>query len=170
MRFEICQSWDGSTCAPGERATLDVTLRGAWLEIEIDAPWHGDPAPEDPPGPRPALWNFEVVELFIVGPDARYLELEFGPHGHHLALRLAGVRAVVESAMPLEYAVRRKGDRWRGVARVPAAWLPDEPHTANAYAIHGVGAARRYLAQTAVPGPAPDFHRLTCFRSADLRT
>lgn len=147
---------------------MDARLRGAWLEVHIDAPWHGDPAPEGDPGPRPALWNHEVVELFVVGPGERYLELEFGPHGHHLALRLEGVRQPVESAMPLEYTAERHNGRWRGVARVPAAWLPPGPHTANAYAIHGVGEARRYLAHTAVPGPAPDFHRLAYFQPADL--
>jgi len=170
MRFEIHRTWEGVQCAPSEVVSLDVRLRGDWLEILIDAPWHGDPAPEGPPGPRPALWNHEVVELFVVGPGERYLELEFGPHGHHLALRLEGVRNPVQSAMPLEYGARCDGARWRGEARVPAAWLPSAPHTANAYAIHGVGPARRYLAHTPVPGPAPDFHRLAFFQAVDLAT
>jgi len=33
----------------------------------------------------------------------------------------------------------------------------------NAYAIHGQGSERRYLAAHAVRGAAPDFHRLECF-------
>ena len=41
--------------------------------------------------------------------------------------------------------------------------LPPGLAAANAYAIHGEGSARRYLAWTPVPGPAPDFHRLEYF-------
>jgi hypothetical protein len=41
--------------------------------------------------------------------------------------------------------------------------VPEGPWRFNAYAIHGVGAARRYLAHFPVPGPRPDFHRLECF-------
>ncbi len=170
MRFEIHRTWEGHACGVDEVVVIDATLRDAWLEVWIDAPWHGDAPPEGPPGPRPALWNHEVVELFIVGRHDRYLELEFGPHGHHLALRLDGVRNVVESAMSLEYTARRAGSRWLGEARVPAAWLPEGPHTANAYAIHGVGSARRYLAHTPVPGPAPDYHRLAFFQPVNWAT
>lgn len=170
MRFEIHRAWDGSACDAGEAVVVDATLRGDWLDVRISAPWHGDAAPEGPPGPRPALWNHEVVELFVVGRHDRYLELEFGPHGHHLALQLDGVRNVVQSAMPLEFTARRDGARWFGEARVPAVWLPQGPHTANAYAIHGAGPARRYLAHTPVPGAAPDFHRLAFFQPVDLAT
>ncbi|MBY0399504.1 hypothetical protein K2X89_04365, partial [Myxococcota bacterium] len=53
--------------------------------------------------------------------------------------------------------------RWRGRARVPLDFLPTGLCSANAYAIHGVGDARRYLAWHPVPGPQPDFHRLELF-------
>ena len=53
--------------------------------------------------------------------------------------------------------------RWRGEARVPARLVPAGVSRWNAYALHGLGAARRYLAHAPVPGDAPDFHRLGCF-------
>ena len=55
---------------------------------------------------------------------------------------------------------------------IPAIYgLTEEPYivfTANAFAIHGVGPQRRYLACTPVPGPQPDFHRLEVFPAVDL--
>lgn len=163
----IAHTWDGVPIPPGEQAA--VTIRGGdALHLHIDAPWHGDPAPSTPPGPTDRLWEHEVVEFFLLGAGERYLELEFGPHGHHLALRLEGRRTPVEVGMALEYRVERAGDRWRGEARVPLSWLPPAPHRANAYAIHGVGEGRRYLAWAPTGGGAPDFHRLEAFRDFTL--
>ncbi len=51
---------------------------------------------------------------------------------------------------------------------MPRSWLPPGPHRVNAYAIHGVGAARRYLAWAPSEGEGPDFHRLEAFRPAVL--
>ena len=43
--------------------------------------------PDAPRGARVAnLWEYDVVECFLVGPDGRYLELELGAGGHFLAL------------------------------------------------------------------------------------
>ena len=105
-----------------------------------------------------------LASVFLLGEGQRYLELEFGPHGHHLALRLRGSRNLEESGLPLEYEARQQGDRWTGHARVPLAHLPPGLRAANAYAIHGRGPGRRYLAADPVPGAVPDFHRLGCFR------
>ncbi|NOY25692.1 MAG: hypothetical protein GXP62_07440, partial [Oligoflexia bacterium] len=129
----------------------------------------GDPAPAAPPGPTWALWKHEVVELFLLGADQRYLEIEVGPRGHHLALQLEGARNIVACCLPLDVHLTESGPpRWRLQTRIPRDLLPPGPHRANATAIHGLGAARRYLAWTPVPGPRPDFHRLSCFQTVDL--
>ncbi len=66
------------------------------------APYYGDPAP---PGGKAGeayfqLWDHEVVEAFFLNQEDQYLELEFGPHGQHLVLLLAGkgnaIRRVLE--------------------------------------------------------------------------
>jgi len=62
------------------------------VELLITAPYYGDPAP---PGGKAGeayfkLWEYEVVEAFFLNQQDQYLELEFGPHGQHLALLLAG--------------------------------------------------------------------------------
>lgn len=161
--LRIERTWDGAPCAPGEEVTVLLRRELGSLVVEVDAPWHGDPLPLTPPGPVDGLWEFEVVELFVLGADERYLEIELGPGGHHLVLELLGRRSVVRSGMALDYAVERAGARWTGCARIPADWLPPGASRGNAYAIHGRGEARRHLAWTAVPGGAPDFHRLEHF-------
>lgn len=164
LDLPIKLAWDG-TPAPAEDHAL-VTLRAhdAGLSVGIDAPFHGDPPPSHPPG-RPCwgLWEHEVVELFVLGPGDRYLEIELGPHGHQLILSLEGRRHIVAAALALPFEPRVRGGRWRATLELPAVLLPPAPHRLNAYAIHGVGPERRYLAHAPVPGPAPDFHRLDCF-------
>ncbi len=160
----VAHTWDGHPIAPAEQARLGLRLDGASLAIEVDGPWHGDPAPTAPPGPTPLLWEHEVVELFLLGDDERYLEVELGPHGHHLVLELRGRRNVERSGMPIAYGVTREGARWRGRATLPTRWIPPGLRAGNAYAMHGRGAGRRFLAAHPAPGPGPDFHRLEAFQ------
>ena len=130
------------------------------IRIQIEAPFHHDPAPDSPIGPTDRLWEHEVIELFLVHEGTRYTELEFGPHGHWLALRLDGVRQIVDRDLPLKWRSQIDGDRWRGEGEL----MLSEPVVRwNAFAIHGVGAARRYLAAHPVGGDAPDFHRIEQF-------
>jgi hypothetical protein len=119
-------------------------------------------------GSTPGLWDFEVVELFICGPGERYTEIEVGPRGHYLVLRLDGVRCPVEQGLALQVETAVSQQRWRGRIVIPRNLLPDGPHRINAYAIHGVGEERRFLAAFPVPGDAPDFHRLDAFEPVVL--
>ncbi|MCB9729428.1 MAG: hypothetical protein H6746_13235 [Deltaproteobacteria bacterium] len=167
-RWEIGRTWDGEDLPEAERATVSAWLEGDALHVEVDAPYAGDPAPPGPPGSTPALWEHEVVELFLLGEGARYTELELGPHGHHLVLQLAGRRQVVAQGLPLRYEARIVGDRFTGRARLDAALLPPGPHRANACAIRGLGARRRFMSAWPLPGDGPDFHRLECFRPTTL--
>jgi hypothetical protein len=161
--FYISRYWDGAPAEDREHATLIIRADGDHLHLHVDAPFHGDPPPTGPAGPRWRLWEHEVVELFIAGPDQRYTEVELGPHGHHLVLRLQGLRNPVQRELPLTYEASVEGARWTGTATLPRSYLPLGPHTANAYAIHGQGPDRTYLACYPVPGEIPDFHRLECF-------
>jgi len=161
--LSIAHTWDGQPIADDEQATVRLTLSPSGLRVTIDAPYHGDPLPPALPGPTPGLWNFEVVEVFVLGPDAHYTELEIGPLGHHLVLRLEGRRHPVAEGLPLDISVSRTADRWHAEATLDAVHLPPRPWSVNAYAVHGSGRGRRYLAAHPVPGPQPDFHRLDSF-------
>lgn len=168
VTLSIAQTWDGRPLPPRAHASVRLSRAGDVLAVEVAAPLYGDAPPPSPPGVTARLWEHEVVELFIAGPDARYVELELGPHGHHLALVLEGVRQPVASGLPVDYAVeRRADDRFVGRARLSAAHLPAGPLRANAYAIHAQpclgGPGRCHHAHAAVPGERPDFHQLARF-------
>lgn len=163
MELRIAATWNGAAIPPAEQSSIALRDDGD-LIVCVQAPWHGDPPPPGPAGPTPGLWDYEVVELFVLGPQEQYLEVELGPHGHHLVLRLRGRRSPFAAALAMDYTVRRSGDCWRGEARVPRGWLPPPPHYINAYAIHGRGPDRRHLAWAPPGGDAPDFHRLEAFR------
>lgn len=162
--WRIDRTWDGEAARADEVATVAASAEAAGWRVVVDAPLHGDPAPASPVGSTPLLWEHEVVELFVLGADERYLELEFGPHGHYLVLQLQRARNLLASGARLDYSVARRGARrWRGEAFVPTGLLPGGLLSANAYAIHGRGAQRRYLCHRPVPGDRPDFHRLDVF-------
>ncbi|MCO4771415.1 MAG: hypothetical protein KDA24_15375 [Deltaproteobacteria bacterium] len=164
VRLPIEMLWDGTPAPASEHASVTVIrVPDGSLVLQIDAPWHEDAPPEGEPGPTWALWEHEVVELFLLGEDEQYTEIEVGPHGHHLVLTLRGRRKVVDTLLPLDVSVSRAGGRWTATARVPKGLVPPGALRGNAYAIHGVGNARRYLAWTPVPGEEPDFHRLEYF-------
>ena len=159
MKIRIESTWDGRPVGQSESVELELQLGEKGLRIEVDAPFHNDPAPLAPPGPTPGLWEHEVVEFFISGPGDRYTEVELGPLGHHLLLLLDGPRNPIGQALPLDYECRVEGRRWYGLARLPWDLLPPGPHRINACAIHGVGVSRRYLSWCRLPGSAPDFHQ-----------
>jgi len=146
---------DPATGSAGSSAETSSTP----FVVRIDAPFYRDPAPATRAGVCDRLWDYEVCEIFLVGADNRYLELEFGPHGHYLALLLEGPRKVLSRDNRLEYHAERHGGRWKGYAVVPRNLIPDPIHRLNLFAIHGTGADRRYLAWSALPGSQPDFHQ-----------
>lgn len=163
-KLVIARRFDG-TPIEDEQAHAYVTLHftGMGLIVEIDAPFYDDPRPDTPPGPTPHLWEFEVVEVFFLGTQERYLELELGPHGHHLALSLRGRRQIEAMGFELFFKSERRDQRWTGQALVPLSWLPEGFNQLNAYAIHGQGPQRRYLSSFGAPTESPDFHHLDSF-------
>lgn len=160
MRLTVGHTWDGVPVGADERVAVDVRVSPGGLVLSVDAPHHGDPAPPDPPGTLDGLWAHEVVEVFVVGRDLDdYTEVEVGPHGHQLVLRLRGVRRRLATVIGLPLDVVRSDGRWTARMRLPSWVLPEEPTRINAFAIHGVGDRRRYLCHAPLPGPAPDFHQ-----------
>jgi hypothetical protein len=141
---------------------------GSWL-VDIEAPYHGDPAPASAPGTFESLWEYEVVEVFVAGDDGHYLEIELGPHGHHLVLQLDGVRRVARRGLPIDFETTIEAGRWRGRAIVPRDYLPTGPLRGNAFAMHGAAPDRRHLAAFPVGGARPDFHRLESYRALEIR-
>merc|ERR1719308_256423 len=171
--YSISNTWDGK---PIDHGPAQLSFHGTdnVVEISITAPYFGDPAP---PGGKPGegyfkLWDYEVVEAFFLNDKEQYLELEFGPHGQHLALLLNGKRNAVKHSLALVYnaTINTEGKTWRGEARIPHTYFPPKVTKFNAYAIHGVDDGRIYEALYEVSGPQPDFHRLEKFQPLQLGT
>jgi hypothetical protein len=162
MKVRIGSTWDGQPIPAAQQVHLSLELDEQALTITLVAPFYNDPPPPLPAGPCPELWEYEVVELFIAN-GQHYTEIELAPRGQHLVLQLHGIRQKVAEQLPITYAAHIDGPQWQGQARIPVSLLPAQPWTMNAYAIHGQGTERTYLAAHAVPGSEPDFHRLHCF-------
>jgi hypothetical protein len=163
MTLRVSSTWDGNPLPEVETSEVNCFIENGELTVLVDAPFFADPPPDARPGSTDELWKYEVVELFLLGREDRYLEIELGPHGHYLVLQLHGRRNVTRKGLPIRYETEILGKRWRGVALVPLSYLPPEINRGNAYAIHGSDDQRRYSAAFPVPGSVPDFHRLEAF-------
>ncbi|ASQ91589.1 hypothetical protein CHL67_02865 [Prosthecochloris sp. GSB1] len=158
-RLDVGRNWDGGAALPDERARIAFWLDDGEIAVHVEAPFHDDPAPSGPAGEKEGLWSHEVVELFLLGKNGRYLEIELGPHGHHLILSLHGIRQTSGRLAPAHCTTRIDGLRWRGFMKLkPDTALLPFTHV-NGYAMHGEGKSRRYLAASPVPGEHPDFHQ-----------
>lgn len=156
-------SWNASPLLSGEFGELSIYGEPQGLRLEMRGSYFGDPPPEEPPGSTAQLWQFEVLELFLLGSEEHYLELEFGPHGHYLALLLHGERNLCSEGHSLGYQAKIQGEEWIAQAQIPRRLLPPGLNAMNFYGIHGQAEERRYLAWKPPLGDKPDFHRLESF-------
>lgn len=160
-QFAIERTWHGQALPPTERTQLEVALEADRAELTWDAPWPGGVVPSQLPGKCWGLWEYSVLELFLVSEAGPYVEFEFGPAGHWLALYLSGYRVHQRLLDGVDYRFRRAGQRWLGRATVT---LPESHRwcRGNAFFIQREGEQRRYYAAASAPG-APDFHRHDCY-------
>ena len=165
LTIKVEHTWNGVPIPPDEHAWISFHATDGRFIIAVDAPFHNDPCPPAPPGVLWKLWEWEVVELFVAHTGDTYTEIELGPHGHFLGVLLKGERNIVSWEHEIDYQVTLDAGRWHGHACLPSTLLPRPPWRVNAYAIHGTGTRRRYLAAEPVPGPVPDYHRLQYFRT-----
>jgi len=177
LQLAIDKQWDSR---PTGHAPVQLKLTWSpghdFIKLTVDSPYFNDPtSPDGPVGkPFPKLWDYEVAEIFFLGKDDKYLEVEVGPHGQHLLLLLNGTRNMIKDELPLKYtaSIDSTINTWYGEADIPLAYLPYGCDRMNAYAIHGSGEARMY--ESLYPAQTgqydnPDFHRLGLFQSFDLQ-
>ncbi len=160
--FYIDTEWDGTEIAEIDQIQIDVELTEVGLQIQFVSWMHDDDCPPTKPDPEKGtweLWNYEVVEIFVVGENGEYTEIEMGSWGHHLLLQLDGPRSIVRKEIPMQYEALDGDGRWVGNGFVERKWLPEKIVRANAFAIHTTGDKRRYCCHTPLPGPQPDFHQ-----------
>ena len=163
--LDIAYTWDGQPIRPAPR--VDIRREDDSLVVRIRSPLYGAAPVEGPPSRRWRLWEHEVVEVFLAGPDAangvEYIELELAPTGHWLALRLRGTRNIIDDNLPV-FASSLVGETtWTGTLRLSLHDLPPGPLRVLAAAAHGPPDDRRYLAHVPLPATSPDFHQLHRF-------
>ncbi|XP_075055968.1 UPF0462 protein C4orf33 homolog isoform X2 [Mixophyes fleayi] len=172
MEFKIEHEWN-STPISHDPVTICLKPARGGLQMDVTAPFFDDPPA--PPGaagePFHGLWDYEVVEAFFLNVEKeQYLEVELGPHGHHLVLLLSQRRNIWKACLPLSFEASTTEVTWRGSALLPWEYFPPSVDHFNAYAIHGSGSKRTYEALYPVPekevqaGQKPDFHRLELFK------
>ena len=168
-KFVIGHSWDGNALAEQDKATVEALwLENGDLSIGIDAPFANDPQPNCATTACWALWNFEVVEIFLVGAGkpAPYTEIEISPWGNHLVLQLLGSRNVIAKELALQIvSLKRGGTRWTAQAVISNQLLPKGELKVNAYRVSGVEPSRHYHVMTPMVGPEANFHQIDQFEA-----
>lgn len=177
MSYIIKKSWNNQSVAEHDNIHLHFEYvynnetNGQDLHIKVQAPFYDDPHINDttPVGSMDKLWEFEVVEVFLLGSDERYLEIEFSPKGQYLLLQLHGYRNMIKSPLYIDiYSAKIHDKEWSGSYVIPSNYIPANLSKFNAYAIHGTDNARQYLALFPTPFGKytdPDFHRLDYFQN-----
>jgi Ser/Thr protein kinase RdoA (MazF antagonist) len=174
LALRIDRYWNGAAC-PDKRLHGAVTLSStpAGLCITATLPHQASPnIPPQPPGTRVAnLWEYDVVECFIVG-SRKYLEVELGAGGHFLVLdfctRAPRVREheYVRFCPALAWlpSVPQDPRRWRSSIVIPWEMVPKRAHALNAFVI----VHDHFLAYRPTGGSAPNFHQPWAFPKVSL--
>lgn len=175
MELQLSLQW-GNQSLMKPWATLGLTLHAELLKVQISALWTQTASPGPPPGALWALWEHEVVECFIVGAEGHYLELEFGPYGHHLAIVLSSVRNAERWCVPMQIKCERIHQQnifglWRAEAHIARRYLPSLlsnshqegrqsfGYRINAFACCTISNQRHYFLAHPLHGDVPDFHQ-----------
>ncbi|RMZ94708.1 hypothetical protein BpHYR1_018391 [Brachionus plicatilis] len=175
LNFKIETTWNNETINHEPvKFTFEPDADSVGLVIKIDAPFFNDPAkPSEKIGEFFNLWDYEVAEVFFLNKEGKYLELEFGPHGHFVSILFKGPQDVVNKSLIVDYQAEISENRWSGIAKIPEAYFPINTTKMNAYAIHGSDKNRVYESLFPTPNGKyehPNFHRLEYFRNINLMT
>jgi hypothetical protein len=156
--INIASSWNGKAIEE-QRLKAKVELLpgqgGYWLNALAQV---SSQLPPEPPGWHPRLYDYDVVECFLVGPEG-YLEVELGPGGHFLALSFDRPRHRIAEHPELQPNLKRSRTGWHAQVFLPDAILPSPILRYNAFAIWGPPSARQHLCFHPLPGEKPDFHQ-----------
>ena len=81
MKVDFGNYWNGEPCENAYEINFKTGAEN--LEISIDSKFFNDKKPAEDPGYMMGLWDYEVVEVFLLNKETEeYLELEFGPYGY----------------------------------------------------------------------------------------
>lgn len=170
LELRVERLWNGEVCVD-DRLWADVAVSACkdGLAVRVTAPvLHEQSVPEASLGARlDGLWEYDVVELFLVGPGHQYLELELGAGGQYLLLGFDSIRRRSQTYEDLDLVVKFEKTAqktWASEVVLPWAVVPENIRALNAFAYM----AGQYMAYEAVPGKEPDFHQPDVYPSVSL--
>eukprot|EP01147_Barroeca_monosierra_P007578 gene7578-9853_t len=74
--FHIAKTWNGENVSEKKHVEIMLRREDDSMRVIINAPYNGDPQPPSGKGSTMHLWDYEVVEVFFLGHDNKYLEIE----------------------------------------------------------------------------------------------
>ncbi len=170
VSLSVTHQWNGDA-ATDERVRADVWLSQAreGLLVRVESPvLHEQRVPDAPMGARvEGLWEFDVVEVFLVGPGHEYLEIELGAGGHWLVLGFDRIRHrsnAYETFSPIVRYRKTETKTWVSEIVIPWNMVPENLRALNAFVI----AAGQFMAHSVLPGVEADFHQPDYYPSARL--
>jgi hypothetical protein len=167
LSLALTKQWNGTPAPFATHALVRLSCAETGLRIHVSAK-HQKPAmiPPLPQGRLDGLWNYDVVEVFLVGEDGTYLEVELGAGGHWLVLSFSGVRERSDdhNGLALDVVHRVTPKHWESETVIPWSIVPPRVSRLNAFAIHG----GTFLAYRSVPGHEPDFHQPASYPQSRL--
>jgi hypothetical protein len=162
--------WNGDVC-PDDRLWAEVSLSkvAEGVLVYVRGPMlYEQQIPDSPIGERvDGLWEFDVIEVFFVGPGHQYLELELGAGGHWLALGFDRIRHrshEYKNFNPIVRYEKRSDKTWSSRIVLPWRMIPENLRALNACAIM----AGQCLSLTPLSGEKPDFHQPDSFSSVSI--
>lgn len=165
LYFTLNHFWNGAVCTDESlQAEVWISQSGKGLVIRCQAPILPDQrVPNAPRDMRfDELWNYDVVEVFLVGAGGKYLEVELGAGGHWLVLGFDGIRHRSNDYIDFNPDHRNASavpGFWQSIITIPWNMVPEGFHALNAFTIVNGS----YLAMNPVPGTEPDFHQPETF-------
>lgn len=169
LHLKIDRLWNGQDC-PDLSCHAQVWISHSEKGLTIQAESAIRPDKKVPEAstdkPMEGLWEYDVVEVFLVAENGHYLEIELGVGGHWLVLGFDDVRHRSNSYpdVQLERSFTIGDKTWKSSIVIPWNMLPQPVKGLNAYAICG----GQFLAYNPVPGEAPDYHQPAIFPRAEI--
>lgn len=169
LRLKIDRFWNGEPCGDSSAcAQVWLSHSEAGITLKVEAAVYAEQMIPVGPTDKPfeGLWDYDVVELFLVAENGHYLEVELGAGGHWLVLGFDGVRHRSNSYPDLqtERHYETDGKVWTSSIVIPWAIVPQPVTNLNAYAI----CQGEFLAYNPVPGVVADYHQPATFPAAQI--
>ena len=171
LYFTIDKFWNGEAC-PDAQYHAEVWLNQSSKGLVIRTHCPTFPNQRIPDAPRDkrfdGLWDYDVVEVFLVGAGGTYLEVELGAGGHWLVLGFDGVRHRSNDYVAFNPDHRNASalaGTWQSTITIPWEMIPTPIARMNAFAIF----QGQFLAMSPVPGKEPDFHQPAAFPEVEIQ-